>query len=52
MGVKAEIEDIREINIRREGGRRMVVVELRDMEGKRGNEEEESTKRKKRKNRG
>lgn len=35
MGVQAEVEEIREINKRKEEERRMVVVKLRDREGKR-----------------
>lgn len=35
MGVQAEVEEIREINKRKEEERRMVVVKLRDREEKR-----------------
>lgn len=35
MGVEAEIKEITEVNIRKEGGKRMAVVKLRDREGKR-----------------
>lgn len=33
IGVQAEIEEVKEINKRKEGGRRMVLVRMRDREG-------------------